>query len=86
MLPLFTKLHPEYVDKDLVAEPVQYCGLVLMLILIHACCRDIGIDDSRELRDLLTPVADESLRALLGMSNQPQQQQLLSGAPLPLVS
>ncbi|KAG1669008.1 hypothetical protein FOA52_000601 [Chlamydomonas sp. UWO 241] len=55
--------------------------------------RDIGIDDAKELRDLLGPVADEALPALLGLPppGTPGQQQhgqepALSGVPLAVLS
>ena len=51
--------------------------------------RDIGIDDAKELRNVLQPLADEALDAFLGTTSNSAKGQAdisVSGVPLAVVS
>ena len=51
--------------------------------------RDIGIDDAKELRNVLQPLADEALDAFLGTTSTSAKGQAnisVSGVPLAVVS
>eukprot|EP00195_Chlamydomonas_chlamydogama_P014331 CAMPEP_0202913874 /NCGR_PEP_ID=MMETSP1392-20130828/61677_1 /ASSEMBLY_ACC=CAM_ASM_000868 /TAXON_ID=225041 /ORGANISM="Chlamydomonas chlamydogama, Strain SAG 11-48b" /LENGTH=777 /DNA_ID=CAMNT_0049605309 /DNA_START=18 /DNA_END=2351 /DNA_ORIENTATION=- len=79
-------LPPEHAVHVCTSVLGSICGSLCADILAK---RDIGIDDSRDLRDILQPLVDEALPTMLGA--QPPaapgkaQQQQLSGIPLAVV-